>query len=584
MKEKWSQWFSAFLRQTVSISGYVLRAKFEQKTRQARAVRLHTLKRILQENQDTEFGRAHHFDEILASPSMSESYRAAVPLSCYSDYETAIQRMKNGEANVLTARAMAGLVFTSGTTGNAKLIPKVRNGQQFGMLYGMLAGVLTPNLTPKRSYILGKGISLMSYARPQRVPVQERTASTATAAGVQRIAALVPHIWCSPADVFTLKDMTTAHYLHALYGLRDRNVQYIMAVFVSYVLQWLITMEQRWEELVRDVEQGTLTEDLNLPSDVRTRLVAQLSPDPARAAELRQAAADGFVGIVPRIWPHMIRISGVTTGNFAVHVPAIRAYTGDIPFCGAVYAASEGTIGISLQPNSDEYILAPDPAYFEFIPLTEVGKARPQTVLPDALTVGESYELVITNYFGFYRYRLGDIIKIVGYHHQSQKLVFERRKSVQLNLAGEKCTEVHLNTAIDRMAATWLAGSNLHVRDYTFALDTSQSPGRYVLYVELSGNHIPPAVKTSLNENALALDQCLCDANPFLGHFRRVLHVGMPQIKLLKPGSFDLLHEALFVRNPGGNYNQIKTPRYLNDVHLVGLLEGRMLEMSSVRM
>jgi hypothetical protein len=514
---------------------------------------------------------------------MSEHYGAAVPLSCYGDYEAAIQRIKNGETNVLTPGVMTRLVFTSGTTGNAKLIPQVRNGHRFGMLYGMLAGVLAPNPAPKRSYILGKGISLMSYARPQRVPVQEMTASTATAAGVQRIAALVPHLWCSPADVFTLKDMTTAYYLHALYGLRDRNAQYILAVFASYVLQWLMTMEQRWEELVRDVERGTLTENLNLPSDVRTRLVAQLFPDPGRAAELRQAAADGFVGIVPRIWPHMNRISTVTTGNFIVHVPAIRAYAGDIPFCGAVYAASEGTIGISLQPNSDEYILAPDSAYFEFIPLAEMENARPRTVLPDALTEGESYELVMTNYCGFYRYRLGDIVKIVGYHHQSPKLIFERRKSVQLNLAGEKCTEVHLNNAIDSLATTWLAGSSLHVRDYTFALDTSQSPGHYVLYVELSGDHIPSPVKNSLNENALALDQYLCDINPLLGHFRRVLHVGMPQIKLLRPGSFDLLYEALFMRNPGGNYNQIKIPRYLNDVHLVGLLEEQMLEMSSIR-
>jgi len=575
-------WFSAFVRQIIFMVGHGLRLRLEQQTRRARAVRQRTLKRILQENQKTEFGRLHHFDEILVGGAVSEHYRTAVPLSHYGDYEAVIRRIRNGEANILTARPVVGLVFTSGTTGPAKLIPKVRNGNRFGMLYGMLAGVLSPGQTLKTKSVLGKGISLMSYARLEQSSAQEMPVSTATGSAVQRIAAIVPHLWCSPSDVFTLKDRATARYLHALYGLRERNAQYIVAVFASYVLQWLLTLEQRWEELVRDIEQGTLTENLNLSPELRARLAAQLSPDPARAAELRQAAAGGFAGIVPRIWPHMARISAVTTGNFAVNVPAIRAYVGDVPFCGAIYAASEGTIGISLQPNCDEYILLPDSAYFEFIPVAEMDQAQPQTVLPDALTVGESYELVMTNYSGLYRYRIGDIVKIVGYHHQSPKLLFVCRKSVKLDLAGEKSTEVHLNTAVERMAAAWLAGSDVRMRDHTFAVDVSQSPGRYVLYVELLGNHTPTAASASLNETAQELDRCLCDVNAAFCHLRGAMSVGMPQIKVLKPGSFDLLHEALFVRNPGGNDNQVKIPRYLADAHLVEMLEGQVLAASSV--
>ncbi|MBN2005046.1 MAG: GH3 auxin-responsive promoter family protein [Anaerolineae bacterium] len=582
MKEKWFVWFSALVRQIMSTAGYALRLRFEQQTRRARNVRQRTLKRILRKNQNTEFGRSHHFAEILAGESLADRYRDAVPLSHYGDYEAAIQRMQAGETNILAPGPMVGLIFTSGTTGPAKLIPKMPHQQRFGMIYGMLSGILASSPALKTRGMLGKGISLMGYVRPRQPSTQEIPMSTATGGGMQSMSAMIPYLWCSPPEVFSLEDMAAARYLHALYGLRDRNAQYILAVFASYVLQWLMTLEQRWDELVRDIEQGTLTENLNLPPDVRASLAARLSPDPARAAELRQIAAGGFVGIAPRIWPHMTRIGTVITGSFAVNVPAIRAYVGDIPFCGAMYAASEGTIGISLQPNSDEYILAPDSAYFEFLPIAEADKEQPQTVLPDALTIGESYEVVMTTYNGFYRYRMGDIVQIAGYYHESPKLIFVRRKSVELDLIGEKSTEVHLNTAVSRMAETWLAGSDLRLRDYTFALDIAQNPGRYVLYFELTGSHVPVTPPKPLDEAVHELDRNLCDANPALDRHRRNARMSAPQIKWLKPGSFDLLHEALFAHNPGGNYNQVKIPRHLKDTQLVELLDGQVLETSNV--
>ncbi len=37
----------------------------------------------------------------------------------------------------------------------------------------------------------------------------------------------------------------------------------------------------------------------------------------------------------------------------------------------------------------------------------------------DELTVGESYELVLTNMDGLYRFRFGDVIKVVGFYNKS---------------------------------------------------------------------------------------------------------------------------------------------------------------------
>ena len=44
---------------------------------------------------------------------------------------------------------------------------------------------------------------------------------------------------------------------------------------------------------------------------------------------------------------------------------------------------------------------------------------QPETLLIDEVREGESYELVITNIDGLYRYRQGDVIKVVGFHNKS---------------------------------------------------------------------------------------------------------------------------------------------------------------------
>lgn len=40
---------------------------------------------------------------------------------------------------------------------------------------------------------------------------------------------------------------------------------------------------------------------------------------------------------------------------------------------------------------------------------------------------GEEYELVITNASGFYRYRFGDIVKVVDFYHQCPVIEFKHR-------------------------------------------------------------------------------------------------------------------------------------------------------------
>ena len=61
-------------------------------------------------------------------------------------------------------------------------------------------------------------------------------------------------------------------------------------------------------------------------------------------------------------------------------------------------------------------------------------EVQPETLLIDELKEGESYELLITNIDGLYRFRLGDVIKVVGFYNKSP-IIEVRFRYVSVNKA-----------------------------------------------------------------------------------------------------------------------------------------------------
>ena len=77
-------------------------------------------------------------------------------------------------------------------------------------------------------------------------------------------------------------------------------------------------------------------------------------------------------------------------------------------------------------------MLLPWSGFYEFLPTEEEGETKPLRM--DQLEVGKEYELVVTNLSGFYRYRLGDVVRVTGYHHECPKLVVAYRKNQLISM------------------------------------------------------------------------------------------------------------------------------------------------------
>jgi hypothetical protein len=273
----------------------------------------------------------------------------------------------------------------------------------------------------------------------------------------------------------------------------------------------------------------------------------------------------------------MAYVETVTTGSFGIYVPALQFYLGDIPLFSSFYGASEAAIGIGMWPDRPgDYALPLGYAYYEFIPLSDVDKAQPETVDLNSLEIGESYEVVVTNLSGFYRYRMGDIVKIAGRYLEAPILNFSHRRGTILDLVGESTTEVDVKAALDRLMAEWMEGIGIYLRDYTATIDTAITPPRYIFYIELLGDAVPSAAIATINKGVQLLDTALGNANSTYQLQRRQKLIGMPQVKLLAPGSFSLLSEKR-------NLNQLKIPRYLTNKQQLALIELRVIATSDLQ-
>ena len=290
--------------------------KFEKRTKNAPAVNAAALREIVELNQDTDFGRTHNFSALLKADDLAAAWRAALPLSDFSAYEPYIERIKLGEENVLTADPVDMLAGSAGTTRVGKRLPKTKRARRKLTFFTTLIfpGVLAMRVPGAKK--TGHGVNLMSTYQPRPESGDSVAVMTSNNAGIRQMQKVIPYLWCSPGEVFDVPDQPTAHYLHALFALRDPNTRYAWAIFASQISWWFEIMRERQDELLHDIETGTLTANLELDASQRASVEAKLFADPGRANFLRDEFARGLNGIVPRIWPKFTYVAAIALASY----------------------------------------------------------------------------------------------------------------------------------------------------------------------------------------------------------------------------------------------------------------------------
>ena len=99
--------------------GYGLLHELEKNCADAASVSDATLKMLIKDNQNTEYGQKYGFSHI---GSVAE-YKEQVPFTTYDDYAEYVSRMVEGEDDVLTSYPTSFFALTTGSVGVSKKIP-----------------------------------------------------------------------------------------------------------------------------------------------------------------------------------------------------------------------------------------------------------------------------------------------------------------------------------------------------------------------------------------------------------------------------------------------------------------------------
>ncbi len=548
---------SKLLLSLLTVAARRAKANFVRKTSQASAVQEQFLQDLLLVHQDTELGRKYHLSQI----KTIDQFRERIPVLPYSSYEPYTERIAQGEKKVLTAEPVIYLNTTSGSTGKYKLIPVTRRFQRsLGWANLTSIGFLNDALQ-ERGLQFGKLLATNS------TQLLGRTSGGIDygpgGPGVLRMGKfLYEQLFAHPYETLQPTDSLARHYVCLLFALRNSSMRGMGANFPMLILRICNYLERYAEDLIQDLETGTIASWLNLEPEIRTQLERQWSPHPSRATQLREIwKSEGQ--LTPKLaWPRLSYIATARGGTSDFYFEQFPAYFGDTPGFGAVFASAEGTLSIYPDLNTDGSVLAIETGFFEFIPADQWEADQPKTLLANQVKVGECYRILMTNYSGFYRYDIGDVVEIVGFYQQAPLLAFRYRRGGLLSSTTEKTTEFQATQVMQALQQEL----GLPLEDFCITLSEQGFPAHYLVNIELTPGHTLGDPQAFL----AAFDRKLKEINIYY-ELRRRDQIPPPRLRLLASGSFGMLRQRQLKQ--GIPDSQLKFPHISEDRRFLAGLE-----------
>ncbi|KAK2651039.1 hypothetical protein Ddye_018528 [Dipteronia dyeriana] len=562
---------------------------FDGVSENAGLVQRETLRRILEMNCEVEYLKkwlgGYKIKEMDAC-ALESLYRSLVPIVSHADLEPYIQRIADGDTNpLLTHQPITTLSLSSGTTeGRQKYVPFTSHSAQTTLQIFRLAAAYRSKVYPIKE---GRRILEFIYSSNQFKTKGGLTAGTATthyyASEEFKIKQeKTKSFTCSPEEVISGGDYKQSTYCHLLLGLYfSDQVEFITSTFAYSIVQAFTAFEEIWKDICQDIKLGHLSSRITLPR-MRLAVLEIISPNPRLASQIEvtckklEINLDWF-GLVPKLWPNAKYVYSIMTGSMQPYLKKLRHYAGDLPLVSADYGSTESWIGANLDPclppEDVTFAVVPTFSYFEFIPIHR-RKQDFSPVIDDFIEdepvplsqvkLGQEYEIVLTTFTGLYRYRLGDVVEVAGFHKGTPKLNFLCRRKLILSLNIDKNTEKDLQIVVERGSQLLSKSARAELVDFTSHADSVNQPGHYIIYWEIKGD----AEEKVLRECCREMDASFVDHGYVVS--RRTNSIGPLELCVVKKGTFKKILEH-FIGN-GSALSQFKTPRCTSNQVILRIL------------
>ena len=438
------------LKAAIWLKGGRIKRSFDQATLDPQASQVALLQDLLKQNQATRYGQAHRFSAI----STFKDYADAVPLNTFQALSPYIERMKQGERNILTADQPVLFNMTSGTTAAPKYVPITKKGinetanRSHQWLYRALKD--HPKMLDQAFVCIG-GSSIEGYTT-SGIPY-----GSASGMMYESLPRALRGAFAIPFLLSRINDYELRYYAIARLALA-REVSFVVTPNPTTLIRMAETGIRHQAEIVRSVRDGVLGQPFDThPEDheILNRIGKQIKPDPARARFLETVIAQQGSLLPYACWKQLKLIGCWLGGSIGYQAAKLDAYFGDaIPKRDLGYVASEGCMTVPYQDTTPAGILALHNNFYEFIPHDESRGKQQQTRLCHELEQGRRYRIILTNHSGLYRYDIDDIVEVCGFYNRTPVIAFVQKGADILNITGEKLHVNHLMAVFRKLDST----------------------------------------------------------------------------------------------------------------------------------
>ncbi len=542
---------------------------FLQATAHAAEHQERLLQRIVQTQSETDFGRKHGFDRIASLVD----YRKRVPIHRYEDLEPYLTRVRQGDTRALIAQPLVHMfALTSGTTASRKYIPVTR---QYLKDYRRATSIWG-----KRIFDKHEG----AYLKPILQLVSDwdecRSESNVPCGSVSGLTThmqkpVVRWLYCLPACTGKIKDSSAKLYLALRLGLVREELGILASANPSTLIKLAQMMDARKEDLLRDLRDGTIHSQENIPHEVRRYLTPTLKKNPKRVKQLEEIIHRQGKLAPKEAWQPIHTIGCWTGGSVGLYLRQFPQYYGETPVRDLGLLASEGRMTIPLDEQTPGGVLDISSHFFEFIPESEIELEQPTVLAAHELDRGKNYYILPTTAYGLYRYNIFDVVRVLDYHGQAPILEFLSKGSLFSNLTGEKLSEFQVVAAMRSAANKW----GYLPTAYSLAPTWDDQLPRYSLFLE--EQDIDRLAQQT--DPAGDFDQCLKEQNIEYETKRESQRLGCVEICVIPTGSW-IQWDAQRLARSGGSAEQYKRPCLINDVDFRKMMNViRTIERSSAK-
>ncbi|MBN2801588.1 MAG: GH3 auxin-responsive promoter family protein [Deltaproteobacteria bacterium] len=420
------------------------------------------LNNILTFCQNTVFGQKYNFKTILNSEDVAEKFQKDVPVHGYEDLRPYVERHESGEQNVLFPGKPMFYATTSGTTSLPKRIPITR--KYHDECYNGLSNLwLSSMFSENPAFMNGYDISMVGKA------VEGYTEDgTSYGSFSGHMNSYMPD-FIKKFRVIPFEIHDIDHYPSKYYGIMrmamEVQIAWIVAANPSTLLELHKYGMSFFEDIIRDIHDGTLKSDLQINVEIRRAITARLKPNPKRAKILQSLWDRGSGTLLPKdYWPNLKVINTWKSGNAGLYLRQAKEW---YPETTAIrefgYIATEARAGIVLKNDQDTSILACHLIFFEFVHKSELGSESPKYLLANELDENEEYGIYITTSSGLYRYDMNDIVRVEGFYNSFPMVRFVQKGAGATSLTGEKLYEAQYLEAVKKGCEKYSIGLGFHI-------------------------------------------------------------------------------------------------------------------------